>query len=464
MAAASDEQMHTFETITLPTVISVSLFLSLPLIWSLMNPRPQLQYIAGSHGKAYHGMNRNFNLGGQQNSSSWEDLVGFRQWHGTERDDPDACSVKMKSFMPKQDGPFQFCYGDTNGFNILEGPWAQLLDKELNTYCVYHSQHTQKQKLLTLPSPEASVYFVFVTSTILSFRPVDDIPGGALENNEWPALKASRWFHLNWTLSRLREQFGERIEITLVAMDGEEPQEGLHISPGVVNTVVWNVMDDGQDWKLYQVGLQEAWHRLHRFSWVFVGNDQMVGPNSHFPSVIEHLEKVNAGSWFNSAAQGFLLGFSKALVAENRWRLYWSRARWPCATYVHMLMGESLIFKPPLSFQDSKSGAWCQSNHQFGKGAPLTAQKSYAPHFWYRWGLEQMFLPNACYNRPCKGGDDKTESRESALKKLEASRAWLEAEENSNAPDSAVQCNLKPRRFLQEDPGDWQEFGSGIDI
>jgi hypothetical protein len=453
--------------VSLPCTFFLSILLSLPLLWSLVSPASIQPFLNTKD---------NPTSPTKQPPSAWESLVSFHPWLGTELDDPDACSIKHLSFMPEQDGRFQLCSNNKQGFSGFDyGPWGDLLQKELNTFCVYHRQSHERHKLLTLPSPNATVYFVYVTSTILSFRRIEDQPSGPVEDREWPALKASRWFHLNWTLSRLRHQFGGSIEITLVTMDEEEPIEGVHISPGVVNTLVWNVMDEGQDWRLYQVGLHEAWHRLHRFSWVFVGNDQMVGPSTHFPTVVENLIEVNAGSWYNSANQGFMLGFSKALVAENRWRLFWERARWPCAKTGPMMIGEGAIYRAPQRFQDTLSGAWCRVNTMFGKGASLEHQKNIgSPHFWYRWGLENQFLPNACYNRPCQGGGNTTETRESAMKKLELSRQWLEAEENS-APAIPQKCKIEGGRGLlsagrEQEIFDgilreWVEIGgSGIDI
>ena len=329
----------------------------------------------------------------ETDDAAWARAVAFRAWDAVPRDAPALCDNAQRSIRPVPDGPLQMCGLNANFSSLYASGWQTIMGDLLRVDCQYAGFAGQRREYFSLPSRNASVYIVFATSA-----PVVDTALSVRRSRpyETPAVRAVRRAHVRWTLARLRVQFGAALELTVVQLDDEPPDEERDFGRGVVNTLVWNATGEGQDWGMYAEGLHAAWHRLDAFDWVLVMNDQMVGPIAHLPDVLDLAR--GAALWVTSSmttccVRGFLLGFSRALVATRSWRDYWMRMHFPCGKWGPMLLGEAGITLSPHTQWQQYGGCATSTRQALGKKFTLAFQRGTASPFLYRWGTEDAFFP-----------------------------------------------------------------------
>ena len=162
---------------------------------------------------------------------------------------------------------------------------------------------------------------------------------------------------------------------------------------GTVNSVVSGVRSQGQDWAMYQEGLQAAWHRLDAFEWVVVMNDVMVGPLAPLERYLALAQAQGAGvyvasNWGGCCMRGFFLAFSRAHVASESFRHFWQRASFPCGKLGAMFVGESSLSQAPLWWGRSCATS---TQHPLSKTDELAVMVSSRSPFLYRAGLVRAF-------------------------------------------------------------------------
>lgn len=317
-------------------------------------------------------------------SSEWS-----RQVHAIDRfvpltsDDPRLCRNAQREILPRSsiNDPNGPCI-EPPGYEVGPNPsWRKLGGKLIAIDCLFESSRTIKRHVITLPSPNASVYLVYAQFTPL------------VESEE---ARKTRIALTRYTLQGIRAQFGMNgIEITLVEMNDSlliEEVDDL-FGAGTVNSVLLNVNAIGQDWRLYQEGLHFVWHRLERFDWVIVMNDRMVGPVSNFPKILTQAATSGAGlyltsNWGGCCMRGFLMGYHAKLVKSTSWRNYWQRISFPCGKLGPIFLGEAQLSVPPLSW-----GASCVTSTQYplSKTDDLGTMLLTKSPFVYRTGVVSAF-------------------------------------------------------------------------
>ena len=333
-------------------------------------------------------------------AAAWLRNVTFRHWHGPAdvAKEMGTCENVLRDFWPKPDSKYSNC--DTFfGGNPSVDSFRPFVTRMYATPCTYRGSHTATTELLAVPSRSARVYVVYATSA-----PVINTHQGTVREKPYESVGARkmRIALRAWSLRTLREQFGDAIEITVVQFDDEVDDEDSYGGPGVVNTLIRGTLSEGQDWAMFQEGLQAAWHRLDAFEWVLIVNDQLTGPVAFLPDVLDLASESGAGlyvasSWKNCCIRGFMVGFHKKLVATESWRTYWERMSWPCAKLGPMYMGEEGATRLPQTQWQWHGGCATSTTSPIGKGHSLAKQRREAPHspFIYRWALEMEWLRDA---------------------------------------------------------------------
>jgi len=361
---------------------------------------------------------------------SWRRFVEFRSWDGIDLKSPKLC-INAQTMWPTHPH-FGACGDHVNNFEF----WQSLVSEALKVDCVYAGSLTQKRTIFNLPSRNATIYIVFATSA-----PMFNTGTGVFNQKpyEKKSVRDARLSLMRWSLGRLRAQFGDSLELTVVQLDDsiiDEEDFGI----GNVNTVISGTMSEGQDWGMYQEGLHAVWHRIEAFDWVIVLNDQMVGPIANFSQVLD-LSK-GSGLWTTSAwatccIRGFAMGFSRSLVKTENWRIYWDRMQFMCAKMGPMYAGEGGVTRfKETQFHRIAGGCTTNSRNPIGKGHSLEKQRIDAPNspFIYRWGLENEFYPL---------GDNQLSDNGI----LEGSRRAIEYIESLKIDPHVEECGV--RRLLQ---------------
>ena len=330
-----------------------------------------------------------------EEDAAWRSRVEHAAWASIDPASPQLCINAQRGIVPAPDAPFGFCSQNTAGFSNPMGPWQTLISDLMAVNCTYSATPSQQRLTATLPSRNASVYIVYVMSAPFVADKLLPPPYESFGSH------AVRLALINSTLNRLRQQFGDALELTVVQLDDAHIDPARDFGVGVINTLLSATWREGQDWAGYQDGLHVAWDRLDAFEWVLVLNDQMVGPVAHLPDTLALATSAGAAMWATSAmpggvaVRGFAVGYSRALVNASSWRLYWERIAFPCAKMGPMMMGESLTMHPQLQWHHLFGGCAASAAAAIGKGFSLERQKAEAPNsaFLYRWGIENKFFP-----------------------------------------------------------------------
>ena len=205
-------------------------------------------------------------------TTPWGRRVAFRSWDGTEPFSPLLCRNAQSGVLPRSANIFDRCTADPAYGNVDAPGWPSLLPKLLGVSCAYSSgSPTERRYAWNEPSPSASVFIAFVQA-----QPID----------ESAATRRTRQALTRWTLTRLRAQFGDALELTVVELFDVALDEERDFGAGVVNSAVSHLNFEGQDWAMYQLAINSVMHRIAQFKWVIVMNDQMVGPFAPLPAVL----------------------------------------------------------------------------------------------------------------------------------------------------------------------------------
>ena len=325
--------------------------------------------------------------------AAWAARVRFREWDGIARSDPRLCANAQRAFLPRpleEDLPLgeRGCPASP-GYETGPTPsWRTLAGKMMAVDCLYAGSPSASRLFPQLPSPAATIYVVFAMAS---------------RDDEPPAAAAVRLALAAHTLRRLRAQLGARVEITLVELfrDFAEPRRAGELEAvfgrGTLNSVISGVRSQGQDWAMYQEGLQAAWHRLAQFEWVVVMNDVMVGPLAPLESYLalagaRGARVYLASNWGGCCMRGFFLAFSRAHVASESFRSFWQRASFPCGKLGPMFVGEASLSQAPLWW-----GASCATStqHPLSKTDELAVMAASGSPFLYRAGLVRAYTDAA---------------------------------------------------------------------
>lgn len=350
-------------------------------------------------------------------AEAWLRNVTWRHWHGPADPAKEAELCEIRLSWPTQEHKWGRC--PSLGAEPVFESFAPFVERAFATECTYKGSRIATTELLTVPSRNARVYVVYATSA-----PVIDTHAGVLRPKPYESyrLRSARLALRAWTLRKLREQFGDALELTVVQLDDEVDDDAAYGGPGVVNTLIRGTLGEGQDWEMYKEGLHAAWHRLNAFDWVLLMNDQMVGPVANLPDVLGLASESGAGLWVTSSMppcciRGFAMAFHSRLVASQNWRVYWERMSWPCAKLGPMYMGEEGATRLTQTQWQWHGGCATSATNPIGKGHSLAKQRREARHspFIYRWALEMEWL------RDAKMGDAAVDAA------VEKALAWLDA-------------------------------------
>lgn len=325
----------------------------------------------------------------ESEESTWRRSVEFRTWDGIDSKSPNLC-INAQSMWPAHP-PFGACGDQVNSDDF----WRNVVSEALKINCVYSGSPLQNRTILNMPSQNASVYIVYATSA-----PMFNTGTGAFNQKpyEKKSVRDARLSLIRWSLGRLRAQFGDSLELTVVQLDDSVVNEE-DFGIGNVNTLISGTMSEGQDWGMYQEGLHSVWHRIEGFEWVIVLNDQMIGPTANFSRILELSDGSGmwtTSSWASCCIRGFAMGFSRSLVKTEQWRVYWDRMQFMCAKMGPMYAGEGGVTRfKETQFHRIAGGCVTNSKNPIGKGHSLQKQRTDAPNspFIYRWGLENEFYP-----------------------------------------------------------------------
>ena len=138
--------------------------------------------------------------------------------------------------------------------------WGHLLGRLMEHDCVYRPTNSTVYTYQRRPSPTARHYLVLAQAHV---------------PNEADADYHRRTALTRFTLQRLREQMGDSLEMTVVELFDASLPPSLY---PYADTVISNTHKEGQDWGMYQDGIQHVAHRLEQWDSITVMNDQMVGP------------------------------------------------------------------------------------------------------------------------------------------------------------------------------------------
>ena len=321
--------------------------------------------------------------------SDWARRVRFRAWEGLAPDDPRLCVHAQRDILPRPraSDPLGACPDFPDYATGPTPSWRTLGGRLMAVDCLYAGSRSATPHFLRLPSPNASVYLVFVQAG----RPGE----GAEERRLRLALSGN-------TLGRLREQFGLALEITLVELFETSLDFDAIYGAGTVNTAIMGVNAAGQDWAMYQEGIHAVWHRAEQFEWIVVMNDVMVGPVARFDDVLRQAaagatELYLTSNWGGCCMRGFLLGFHRRLVATAKWRDFWQRVSFPCGKLGAMFVGEAQLSMPPLSW-----GASCltSTQHPLSKTDSFAVMLASRSPFLYRTGLVAAFTEDNATDLP----------------------------------------------------------------
>lgn len=308
--------------------------------------------------------------------SPWQRRVAFRSWDGVDPDSPLLCRNAQASIVPRSPTIFDRCPGDPIYGGVDAPGWTTLLPKLLSLSCAYSPVLASERRYFwNTPSPSASVFIVFVQA-----QPV----------GETLAARKVRKALTRFTLNRLRDQFGSTLELMVVELFDVELDEERDFGLGVVNMASSHLNFEGQDWGMYQLGINSVAHRFAQFRWVVVMNDQMVGPFASLPGELAAAESSDmyvASFWPHCCVRGFFIAFRSSIVSTQIWRNYWERVAFPCEKLGPMLMGEGVLNKDPLHWTNClTSTTFILSS--FNSLAEMTASSS---PFLYRKGLVTAF-------------------------------------------------------------------------
>jgi hypothetical protein len=309
-------------------------------------------------------------------TSDWARSIFSRPWDGFEEKNTSSCKNIHKKILPSALDISSSCHDPK--FSVDSSSWQPLMNQLLSTPCIYFGTSSQRRYIWNLPSQDSDVFLVFAQ---------------AQPPNELPHIKSARKFLSKWTLTKLREQFGNKIEITVVNMFDDFLDEERDFGRGVVNTAISHLNIEGVDFGMYQEGLQSAMHRIHQFKWVIVMNDQMVGPFanlSHILSLSASSDLYVASSWGGCCIRGFFIAYSQKLVSTPLWKTYWERIAFPCGKLGAMFLGEGAMSRPPLLW----SNCMTSTTHPLSSGDSLETMKSTHSPFLYRKGLVSAFVEN----------------------------------------------------------------------
>jgi hypothetical protein len=313
-------------------------------------------------------------------SLPWQRRVTFRSWDGVNSDSPLLCRNAQASIVPRSPTIFDRCPGDPNYGGVGTPGWSTLLSKLLEVSCAYSpNSPIERRYFWNTPSPSASVFIVFVQA-----QPV----------GETLAARKVRKALTRFTLNRLRDQFGSTLELMVVELFDVELDEERDFGLGVVNMASSHLNFEGQDWAMYQLGINSISHRLAQFRWVIVMNDQMVGPFASLPGELAAAESADmyiTSSLPGCCIRGFFIAFRSSLVATPGWKTYWERVAFPCEKLGPMFLGEGALNKEPLSWTNCVTSTL----HPLSSTNSLATMTATSSPFIYRKGLVAAFPPHA---------------------------------------------------------------------
>lgn len=342
-------------------------------------------------------------------SKEWIETVRYRHWSTIGDDDPKLCKNAQAAWAPREaEGD---TYGPCTDSKYHGGPnpdWRLLAERYMAVDCVFSGSKVAQHILLNAPDPAAKVYVVFAQTT----------PAAPTQ------LDVARRKMAGWTLKRIRQQLGAQVEITLVDLFADSLDFDEVYGAGTINTAIMGWRHSGQDWGMYQEGINAIWHRVQQFDWIIVMNEVMVGP---FGPLNDVLSKANgyqiyvASNWAHCCIRGFFVAFSRALIATDKWRHYWQRVSFPCAKLGPMFVGEGQMTLPPLEWKHCATS----TNWPLSKTDPLSLQLSFegTPFLYWR-GIVDAFT----------GSDNNTDTE-----------AIIQFLDQHHVPQVVVKpCNLAP--------------------
>ena len=364
-------------------------------------------------------------------------------------DSPQKCPNAQRHLVPKADIPFGPCASSPGFDGTSWEHWHGFGDAMMAINCTYARSKTQRLVELTPRPLAARVYLVYAMSENFSPRSATDYKSPPFEN---PGQREVRRGIVRSTLKRLRAQFGpDALELVVVQVDDGPLDEDLDFGgAGVVNTLITDTWREGQDFAAYQDGLHYAWDRLDAFDWVLVLNDQMAGPVAFLPDTLALATAARAALWAtisdpdSDCLRGYCAGFSRELVSEPSWRLFFERMYWPCGKMGPMMLGEGgMTQMAATGWHKLFGGCAASAPHVLGKGWTLAQHRDFTPNtaFIYRWGIEHEFTPEV--HRGKEGGFVLTAEEVSGG--LAKAVAWLEAQQSRTViEDCQIGLNVQP--------------------
>ena len=289
-----------------------------------------------------------------------------------------SCSEVQSKLVPKSETPFSECTDPNFDVNHKKN-YEDLLAKLLETPCYYAGSQMARSHLLSTPSPNSSVYLVFA----MAHHPTESVE-----------MRNVRLELASWSLRQFRSQFGSSIEITVVELFETETTLDIdsRFGNGTVNFAILGTNAAGQDWGMYQEGINAVWHRREQFDWIIVMNDVMVGPTTSFPEILRQVDNTDAdifvtSNWGGCCIRGFFVGFPRRTIATDTWQRYWQRVAFPCNKIGPMYLGEGVLTRYPVGWTRCQ----CSTNHPLSSNDDLGTQIGTNSGFLYRKGLVAAF-------------------------------------------------------------------------
>jgi hypothetical protein len=191
----------------------------------------------------------------------------------------------------------------------------------------------------------------------------------------------------SFTLTRLREEYGDLVEITLVEMYDTVNASYFQDS---VNTIIDNTHFKGEDFSMHQIAVIYAQQRWKRFEWIILINDQQVLVADNFDRYLQETLQSGGNYWANSVwggccLRGFALAFSKKVILSEMWQNYWNRIDFIDGKVSSMFIGEGI--NRILDLGQCKTS----TNVALGKKMKLSRMMELNTPLLYREGIEIEF-------------------------------------------------------------------------
>jgi hypothetical protein len=293
-------------------------------------------------------------------------------WHNLSANEPSLCvnaQRKVRAYLNDE------CIHDSR-FNSFDSTgYYDYAKRLLEIDCVFHgtlASPTAQYRVINPISSTARYYVSFVQAK------------NAKEDQEG---YERRMMLSAFTLNRIKQIYGDLVEITLVEMRDQVEERYFQSS---VNTIIDQTFIEGTDYGMHQLAIMYANARWKQFDWIFLINDQMVLVTHDFDQYLTETLKRGGNYfadsvWSECCLRGFLLVFHKELIATAMWNNYWNRIHFACEKISAMRLGEGI----------DKVTGWknCQTatNTPIGKGMALQRMQELNVPFVYREGIENEF-------------------------------------------------------------------------